>query len=274
MGDEHAGWIAVTRWVRLYITVEGPTEKEFADSALKPHLARFEIDVRPRVVITSRKLGKRGGILGFQKLQGDLTRLMKEDQQDEARFTTMIDLYALPKQFPGWEEAQKKSNPLDRVTALENALEAEFSEPRFLPYIQLHEFEALLYCDLAQLQQRISDSDAGIEALRREIGILQPEDIDEGPETAPSKRIIRHVPIYERNKIRVGAPAAAAIGLTTLRTKCHHFGDWLSRLEALGTPGTISGSKDGTMDSEDREEGATDLEGGEEGATDLEEKTE
>ena len=65
---------------------------------------------------------------------------------------------------------------------------------------------------------------------------MAPEDINEGAATAPSKRIIRHVPIYERNKVRVGAPAAAAIGLNTLRLKCPHFGDWLSRLEALGNP--------------------------------------
>jgi len=33
-------------WLRLYITVEGQTEREFADLVLKPHLAHFLIDVR------------------------------------------------------------------------------------------------------------------------------------------------------------------------------------------------------------------------------------
>jgi len=122
---------------------------------------------------------------------------------------------------------------------LETALATEFADPRFVPYIQLHEFEALLYCDLGELQKRIANSAAGIEALGRNVKGLEPEEINEGPTTAPSKRIIRHLPIYERNKVRVGAPAAAAIGLNRLRLKCPHFGAWVSRLEALGTPERI-----------------------------------
>lgn len=224
----------MTQWIRLYVTVEGQAEKEFADKALKPHLAGFAIDVRPRVVVTNRKLGKRGGILDFAKIRGDLVRLMKQDTHAEARFTTMVDLYALPSEFPGWKEALKKSVPLDRVKVLEMALAKEFGESRFLPFIQLHEFEALLFCDLDELQRRIADSASGIKDLRAEVGNTAPEDINEGATTSPSKRIIRHVPIYERNKVRVGAPAAVAIGLNILRNRCPHFGDWLARLESLG----------------------------------------
>ena len=220
-------------WLRLYITVEGQAEKAFADQALTPHLANYHIEVKPRVVLTNRKLGKRGGILDFARIQGDLTRLMRQDKHPEARFTTMLDLYALPSEFPGWEEARRKPNPLALVTTLEQALHNEFGDPRFQPYIQLHEFEALLYCDLNQLRSRLSNSDYGVNALQKEVAHLQPEEINEGPHTAPSKRIINHLPIYERSKVRVGAPAAAAIGLPALRAKCPHFHDWLSRLELL-----------------------------------------
>lgn len=228
----------MSTWVRLYITVEGQTERAFAEQALKPHLAGFQIDVRSRVVLTNRKLGKRGGILDFETLQGDLSKLMKQDAHEEARFTTMIDLYALPSEFPGWVEARQKPQPAERVRVLEKALEKALAEPRFIPFIQLHEFEALLYCDLGELERRIANSAVGIKALRADVAGLDPEDINEGATTAPSKRIIRHIPIYERDKVRVGAPAAVAIGLQMLRSRCPHFGDWLSRLEALGT--TIS----------------------------------
>ena len=227
------------KWVRLYVTVEGQTEKEFADRTLKPHLAGFAVEVRSRVVMTHRKLGKRGGVLDFDKIKGDVSRLIKEDRHEESRFTTMVDLYALPAEFPGWAEARKLTRPGERVAVLETALATEFADPRFVPYIQLHEFEALLYCDLGELQKRIANSAAGIEALGRNVKGLEPEEINEGPTTAPSKRIIRHLPIYERNKVRVGAPAAAAIGLNRLRLKCPHFGAWVSRLEALGTPERI-----------------------------------
>ena len=136
-------------WVRLYVTAEGQSERKFAEEVLRPHLANYYIDVRARVVLTNRKLGKRGGIIDYDKIRGDLHRLMQEDQQREARFTTMIDLYALPDQFPGWTEAKKLTHPQDRIMKLEESLKADFADRRFMPYIQLHEFEALLYCDLS-----------------------------------------------------------------------------------------------------------------------------
>lgn len=222
-------------WLRLYITVEGQSERKFADEVLQPYLAAFSVEVKTRVVLTNRKLGKRGGILDFKKIRGDLVRLMREDSNPEARFTTMMDLYALPPEFPGWTEAHKKKSPSKRVTVLEESLQKEMADKRFLPYIQLHEFEALLYCDLTQLQQRISGTEKAIAALAKEVKHLEPEDINEGPTTAPSKRIINYVPMYDRLKVRVGAPAAAAIGLPALRAKCPHFHDWISRLEKLGT---------------------------------------
>lgn len=222
-------------WLRLYIIVEGQSERKFADDVLRPHLAAFSIDVKTRVVLTNRKLSKRGGILDFKKIHGDLYRLMREDRHPEARFTTMVDLYALPPEFPGWAEAERKTKPKERVDALEAAFQANLGDNRFLPYIQLHEFEALLFCDLTQLQQRITDSNRAFAALAKEVRGMEPEEINEGATTAPSKRIINHMPIYDRLKVRVGAPAAAAIGLPRLRAKCPHFNEWITRLEALAT---------------------------------------
>lgn len=118
---------------------------------------------------------------------------------------------------------------------LEEALRVEAADPRFLPYIQLHEFEALLYCDLSELERRIEGSEPGIAALTAEVGRLEPEEIDEGAATAPSKRIIKYVPGYERAKVRVGAPAAAAIGLVKLRARCPHF-----RIGSSGSSGSAA----------------------------------
>ena len=223
-------------WRRLYITVEGPTERKFADDVLRPHLANYSIDVRSRVVLTNRKLGKRGGIFDFARIRSDLTRLMQDDRSDAAAFTTMVDLYALPPEFPGWLEARKKAIAAQRVAILEAAFHAEMGDERFLPHIQLHEFEALLYCDLSQLRSRVSNSDRAIDELSRDVAGIAPEDINEGATTAPSKRIIRYLPIYEKTKVRIGAPAAAAIGLPALRAQCPHFDAWVQSLEALGEP--------------------------------------
>ena len=221
------------KWVRLYVTTEGQTERKFAEEVLGPHLANYNIEVKARVVLTNRKLGKRGGIMDYDKIRGDLHRLMLEDQHEEARFTTMIDLYALPNKFPGWTEARQTTHSQNRITILERSLKADIEDQRFLPYIQLHEFEALLYCDLSQLQKRIAGSAPGLTKLTKEVRGIPPEEINDGTTTAPSKRIIRHVPIYERSKVRVGVAAAAAIGLPALRNKCPHFNSWVNRLELL-----------------------------------------
>ena len=162
-----------------------------------------------------------------------MTRLLREDHSATARFTTVLDLYALPAEFPGWPEARKKALPLERVQTLEAALQRHIDDWRFTPYIQLHEFETLLYCDLNALAQRISGVERALKKLAQEVAHLMPEAINEGETTAPSKRLIRHVPIYEKSKVRVGASAAAAIGLPVLRQKCPHFAAWLTRLEAL-----------------------------------------
>jgi hypothetical protein len=226
-------------WVRLYIVVEGQSEREFIDRTLKLHLAHRSIDVKPRVVQTNRKLNKRGGILSFEILRRDIDRLLREDQNPAARFTTMIDLYGLPSDFPGWDAAAKQALRADRVATLEAAFQTALGDRRFSPHLQVHEFEALLYCDLTELGHRIEGADAGLRKLANEVAGIEPEDINEGATTAPSKRIIHHVPLYDRLKVRVGAPAAAAIGLPRLRDRCSHFDAWVSSLERLGTDPSI-----------------------------------
>jgi len=86
---------------------------------------------------------------------------------------------------------------------------------------------------LDKLKRLIAGSERGLKLLRAEVGNLNPEEINDDPSTAPSKRIIRHIPVYEKNKVRVGASAAAAIGLPLLRSKCPHFQSWITQLEQL-----------------------------------------
>jgi len=221
-------------WIRLYITVEGPTERQFLEGLVKPHLAQYSIDTKVRVTQTNRKLEKRGGVVRYDVLKGDLQRLMAEDRAPQAWFSTMVDLYALPSSFPGYDEAQKLGRAHDKVCALEKAFAHDLNDHRLIAHIQLHEYETLLYCDLGELQKRINDSEAAIKALSKEVKNLKPEDVNEGKDTAPSKRIIKHLPVYKKNKIRVGAPAGIAIGLPLLREKCPHFNDWISKLEQIG----------------------------------------
>jgi len=98
----------------------------------------------------------------------------------------------------------------------------------------LHEFEAYLFADVAQLAEFFDNSSRGIEQLR---GIANdaksPELIDDGQHTAPSKRIIAQFPTYKRLKTTVGPQMAQLIGLQKIRSACPHFDRWLGCLEQL-----------------------------------------
>src|SRR5690606_29069745 len=120
MAEECAGGPALRPWKRLYVVVEGPTEREFLKLVLADHLAEFEIDLKPRVTITSHDRSKRGGVNFYKTFRKDLDLVMKQDSSSDAVFSTMIDLYALPPSFPGWNDAQGKPS-LERAAVLEAA---------------------------------------------------------------------------------------------------------------------------------------------------------
>ncbi len=223
--------------VRLNFIVEGQTEEAFVNRTLLPHLADRSVFASARSVMTSRKRGAKhkGGLSSYTKAKSDITAWMNEDRNADARFTTMFDLYALPTDFPGYGDARQAQDPYERVRALEDALREDIPDPRFIPYIQLHEFEALLLADPQKLDLQFHDRGAGIQRLvDMACEYDSPELIDDGFDTAPSKRIIGEIPEYDGQKASAGPIVAGYIGLPTLRSKCAHFREWLDELERLG----------------------------------------
>ena len=228
---------------RLYLFAEGRTEQTFASTVLGPHLANHGVYVQGPILAANSRKGRvthRGGIRTFKAMQDDVERLLKQDPANDVFFTSMIDLYALPGDFPGFAAANRhRADPYRRVAALEASWTAETADRRFIPFIQLHEYEAYLFTDVSRLSHFYDGSDAKIEALRRVVdGAGSPELVDDGHQTAPSKRIIEQFPDYEYRKATVGPQAAERIGLATIRCKCRHFAQWLERLERLGQGST------------------------------------
>lgn len=170
-------------------------------------------------------------------MQNDIERRLKEDRSDDLFFTTMIDLYALHHDFPGRKEADRfHSQPYDHVEYLEKSWNMETKDCRFIPFIQLHEFEAYLFVDVTQLVEFFDNANHGIGQLQRIAdGAKSPELIDDGQHTAPSKRIIAQFPTYKRLKTTVGPQMAQLIGLQRIRSACPHFDSWLGRLEQLAS---------------------------------------
>src|SRR5207244_8951444 len=156
--------------VRLYFYVEGQTEQEYAARVLTPHLAGFGVQVMGAVLAASgRKHGhvSRGGGRRYQPMRKDLVNLLRQDAHADARFTTMFDLYGLHDGFPGWAEAEKQRHiPRERVLTLESAFAADVSDRRFIPHIQLHEFETIILCAPDHLALVYANAAAGIAAWR------------------------------------------------------------------------------------------------------------
>lgn len=224
--------------VRLRLFAEGTTEQTFANNILKRHLANFGVYMeKPVLIAHARKKGKvhRGGGRKFIPMQNDICRFLKQESGENVFFTTMIDLYALHKDFPDLEKAEYlRFDPYKRVLALEKSWLDETGDKRFIPYIQLHEFEGYLFTDVAQFAIFFDNADSQISALQKITDTVQsPELIDDGQHTAPSKRILSQFPDY--SKVTIGPQMAERIGLESIRSKCPHFNAWIERLENLGT---------------------------------------
>jgi hypothetical protein len=134
--------------------------------------------------------------------------------------------------FPrGYEAAKRRTDPYEPVEHLENAFARDIKDPRFVPYIQLHEFEALIFSSPERLGDIFIDREAAIErliAVRTRFN--SPELIDDGPTTAPSKRTIQEIPEYEGQKASAGPLITQAIGLQVMLKECKHFREWLECL--------------------------------------------
>lgn len=222
-------------WPRLNMVVEGHTEEEFANAILKPHLSSFSVAVSARMVSHRRERSRKykGGLLKFESLHRDVDLWMREDRSEETHFTTMVDLYAYPSDAPRYEES-KNLSPYNKVGLLEKGLGESVNDRRFAPYIQLHEFETILYADLNKWQEYFLGQQSAVDALAASVASFDNiELINDDERTAPSKRILQYLPEYD--KPAAGNELARAIGLPTIRDRCKHFDEWLTSLEKLGS---------------------------------------
>ena len=154
-------------FIRLNITAEGQTEERFVKDTLARYLGDFNISTDVRRVLTSKDKRKayRGGLLSYQKARKDILTWLKEDNNEEVRFTTMFDLYALPNDFPNFQEAQKINDPYDKIEYLEKSMMQDIKDHRFIPYIQLHEFEALILSNPRNLEIEYLENEKAIQKL-------------------------------------------------------------------------------------------------------------
>ena len=208
---------------RLYIVVEGQSEEEFVKDMLAPLFIQHCVYTYPMIIHTSK--GHKGGFVNYQQLRNDINRLLLSQGQDVI-VTTFVDFFRCP-DLPYKDDWCNIQSHLNQVELMEKAMEKDISDRRFIPYIQLHEFEALLFSNadgfIKYYNQEISDRIQGIID-----SYDNPEDINSSPEGAPSKRLLGIIQDYD--KVMFGNTIALEIGIDTILNKCPRFKAWIELL--------------------------------------------
>lgn len=211
--------------MRLAISVEGPTEKEFFTRVMRPHLEHFEIDAIPTVITTKRVLdgpNHKGGDISVPRIIPQIKPLLRSFDF----VTTFYDFYG----FKGIKET-------DNVHNLSTAISEALNFPQnFIPYIQQYEFESLLFTDCAMIGRHFKSEHVTSELARAVAEKGNPEEVNDSRETCPSKRITAACKQHaNRNydKVLHGPVIAEKIGLEKIRMSCPLFGLWLTKIESL-----------------------------------------
>jgi Domain of unknown function (DUF4276) len=221
---------------RVVVIVEGQTEEAFVNGVLA---AVFWPDGILLTPILLGVPGHKGGRPSYARVRRDVLLHLKQDRA--AYCSTMLDFYGLGPGFPG-TPVPASMPAIDKAARIENAMRADFCELvphlrpdiRFLPYIQLHEYEALLFSDPRLFAQAVRQPHLATAFQRVRDSFPTPEDIDDHPITAPSKRVLDAFGSYR--KVLDGTTAARSVGIEAMRRECPHFRDWLARLQALARP--------------------------------------
>ena len=214
--------------MKALILVEGQTEEQFIKTVLSPHFEQKGIFLTPTIITIKRTLaGKdhKGGVTTYQYFLRDMRNLL-EDRSATA-VSMMIDLYRLPKGFPG-AKGTKKVNGLERAKRIECELKKKFPDDRFIPYLSVYEFEALLFSNPDEYRAERKDISSILKKFNN-----NPETIND--KSPPSKRL-EHLKPFSRtyNKVRDGLILAGKIGLEKMRGRCSHFNEWIESLEGRG----------------------------------------
>ena len=215
---------------RIRILVEGQTEETFVNEILNPHFN--QMGIYPHAFLFRKK----GGSFAYQKVRKEILNSLKEDNTRIC--TTMVDFYGMPTDWPGRMESQSCRNYQDKAQRVEQALSEDilaqmddsWNPTQFIPYVQMHEFEALLFSDTSVLAASNSRISSQLERILQSFSC--PEEINDNYNTCPSRRIKQHIKNYV--KTLDGINTARKIGLQTMREECPHFNDWISKLESIG----------------------------------------
>ena len=215
---------------KLIIICEGKTEQLFCKNLLEEHFKSLDIIIEYPLISHSN-----GGIVKWVHLKNQIESYLNIEKN--CYVTTFIDYYGIEyhHDFPDWYDAVAEADKNNKMTILENAMLSDIQnelKARFIPYIQLHEFEALAFSEYDAFEKYYEPIEANFVNLKSICDSNpNPETINNAPATAPSKRLLNNIPGYD--KISHGIDICEMIGLNKIIDKCARFSIWINKLEGI-----------------------------------------
>lgn len=183
------------------IICEGKTELYFVKNVLAPYFYNlYEIQLLPN------------------DLNGRVTvdKVVKYIKRAKTKvITSLIDYYGF-------------INPNElTVEELTKEIKEHFETNSVIPYIQMHEIEALWFSNIDKIIEKMNADKKQTEELNRIVNkYSNPEEINNSKETAPSKRLEKIFLGYD--KIIDGLNIAKEIDMNTFMAKCPRFSAWIN----------------------------------------------
>jgi hypothetical protein len=222
---------------KLHILVEGQTEEVIVNNVIGPYLSGEDLYVTTSILKTKRPAGGRpahtGGVTSWTKIFREIRLLLGDTST--TLLTTLIDYYGFPDDAPGMAD-RPIGSPRSRVEHVESAIADAVDSKRFLPHLVLHEIEAWVLADCSRLADLLGNSSEAERLAHVVAAESGPEMVNDGVDTAPSKRIKGIYPKY--GKPLYGPLVIADIGLDEIRRQCPHANRWLNAIETALRPVT------------------------------------
>ena len=217
-------------FAEIVVLVEGRTEQIFIEEIVGPYLAEKSIFMTPIII---SKPGQKGGDVKFARVKNDIELHLK--QRPDTFLTLFVDYYGIKGDWPGLEKSKTKSATAEKAESVnsetkkqvERLFEGHLASKRFIPYVAMHEFEALLFSEPEILAEHLGVRRAEIEKILSECG--GPEEIDDSPDSAPSKRLEKLSSRFK--KTTTGIAIAKSTGLAKIRARCLLFDQWMTKIE-------------------------------------------
>ncbi len=216
----------------VVVLAEGSTEQIFVRDLLSPYLAQAGVHITSTILT---KPGQNGGDVRFARAKNDIERHLK--QRRETWLTLLVDYYGIKSDWPGYRESKREIQHSSKARVMNEATRKQVNElfgkldaeRRFIPYVSMFEFEALLFSDADILARKLNVRMKEVKQILSRCG--EPEQINDKAQTAPSKRL--EILSSRFKKTTTGINIAREIGIDTMRKACPLFNEWINKLENL-----------------------------------------